>query len=317
MKKFHRHFLNRWVLHGIMIAFATLLYMHDARTNVGCASGKDTPCDPEYMDALEARAWMEAQREISQNQNLIFKPDSVLEYTCFDRFLNTVARNDGYAQDDRIFSETTRWGPISGFNATSTDTALTTMVLTAVVSYLAANTTNAYLDERTGISYTPQTTVAGGGYSCDQMGRVWNEARCMEFMDEAGTDGFFDFPHYAGTDPRQVRPTSFVCNPPGGTSMDGLTRTSAYTGALQAAFNADQALFTMAADNAPVLDGGPYQEDDVVTYLQAILPGTCADSLIILTGVTVDRPDIGSPFPERVCTMPGCSAPPSATGACQ
>src|SRR5437016_4882806 len=43
-----------------------------------------TPCDPEYMDALEARAYLEAQREVAQNQNYILKPDSVLEYTCFD-----------------------------------------------------------------------------------------------------------------------------------------------------------------------------------------------------------------------------------------
>ena len=50
-----------------------------------CAVGVPAPtsCDPEYMDALEARAYMEAQREIAQNKNLIFKPDSLLDYPCF------------------------------------------------------------------------------------------------------------------------------------------------------------------------------------------------------------------------------------------
>ena len=52
-----------------------------------------SPCDPQYMDALEARAWLEAEREISQNKNLIYKPDSVLEYTCFAGFLNEAASN--------------------------------------------------------------------------------------------------------------------------------------------------------------------------------------------------------------------------------
>ena len=42
---------------------------------------QNSPCDPDYYESLEARAWLEAQREITQNQNLIYKPDSALEYT--------------------------------------------------------------------------------------------------------------------------------------------------------------------------------------------------------------------------------------------
>jgi hypothetical protein len=68
---------------------------------------QDTPCDPEYFKSLKSRAWLEAQREITQNQNLIFKPDSVFEYTCFDLHLNELA---DHAKD--MFSETERWGTI-------------------------------------------------------------------------------------------------------------------------------------------------------------------------------------------------------------
>jgi hypothetical protein len=49
-------------------------------------------CDPAYYDTLQSRAWLEAQREITQNQNLIFKPDSVLQYTCFDKHLGAVKK---------------------------------------------------------------------------------------------------------------------------------------------------------------------------------------------------------------------------------
>ena len=48
-------------------------------------------CDPEFWDVLTNRAWEEGQREISQNQNLIARPDSVLSMTCFDSSLNHLA----------------------------------------------------------------------------------------------------------------------------------------------------------------------------------------------------------------------------------
>ncbi|MBI1301873.1 MAG: hypothetical protein GC137_09490 [Alphaproteobacteria bacterium] len=45
-------------------------------------------CDPEFMHALNSKAWMEGQREISQNQNLIARPDSVLTLSCFNKHLD-------------------------------------------------------------------------------------------------------------------------------------------------------------------------------------------------------------------------------------
>ena len=48
-------------------------------------------CDPEIWDVMKDRAWMEGQREITQNKNLIPRPDSVLSMTCFDSFLNHLA----------------------------------------------------------------------------------------------------------------------------------------------------------------------------------------------------------------------------------
>ena len=82
------------------ICAVALLFSHSALAQFAA-----TPCDPDYYESLEARAWLEAQREITQNQNLIFKPDSVLEYTCFDNHLRELADHA-----DEMFSETTRWG---------------------------------------------------------------------------------------------------------------------------------------------------------------------------------------------------------------
>ena len=54
-------------------------------------------CDPEFFDVMSNRAWLEAQREITQNANLITKPDSVLSLSCFNQFLNTAS---SYADDN-------------------------------------------------------------------------------------------------------------------------------------------------------------------------------------------------------------------------
>ncbi len=54
-------------------------------------------CDPEFWEVLKDRAWQEGQREITQNNNLIARPDSVLQMTCFDFFadhLTTYADNN-------------------------------------------------------------------------------------------------------------------------------------------------------------------------------------------------------------------------------
>lgn len=56
--------------------------------NFGTSVDERNTCDPEFWDVLKDRAWMEAQREVTQNQNLIARPDSVLEMTCFDSFLD-------------------------------------------------------------------------------------------------------------------------------------------------------------------------------------------------------------------------------------
>ncbi len=44
-------------------------------------------CDPEFMKVMNSRSWMSAQREITQNGNIVPRPDSVLTYSCFDQFM--------------------------------------------------------------------------------------------------------------------------------------------------------------------------------------------------------------------------------------
>lgn len=48
-------------------------------------------CDPAFREVLNNRAWMEAQREVTQTQNIIARPDSVLSMSCFNQYLDQQA----------------------------------------------------------------------------------------------------------------------------------------------------------------------------------------------------------------------------------
>ena len=290
------------------------------------AIAQDSPCDPQYMDALEARAYMEAQREIAQNKNLIYKPDSVLEYTCFDFFLNEAASNFA---TNRQFSETDRWGGYpTGFDVDTTDIALTQVVLLPLTDYLNNNFNSTgvdvgeYLNNRAIIpppgQYADlQTSVDGTiAYTCAEMQRVWRSARCENFIppSEQDYDGFFDFEYHTTTDPRDEF---------NGWDMECTTPDPRLVAARTTAFNADAnaplPLYDVGAGNeipAPAGDGAPYLEDDIVTHLGMILPDPACPANLVPTGVQVVRPDLngGAAYPENVCMNPGCSYTPG--GGC-
>ncbi len=54
----------------------------------GLLGDQRNTCDPAFREVLSNRAWMEAQREVTQTQNLIARPDSVLAMSCFKQFLD-------------------------------------------------------------------------------------------------------------------------------------------------------------------------------------------------------------------------------------
>lgn len=267
-------------------------------TNPGTA-GEQTSCDPEYMDALEARAWLEAQREITQNQNLIFKPDSVLEYTCFDNFLRTIAGAE-------MFSES---GCCGGPPRPNTmDAALTQVVGTALSAYLTENFPHSFLGGRAGVDYQANPAIGGGAYTCGSMRIAWEAAKNMQFFDQVTIDAFFDFPWYANNDPRQF-PPEFAPGTP-----------HPETGAsIGVAFNGQQDLYTLTGENPWPFDQNPYEEDPVVTHLDLILPvgvgpaEGCAPPRP--TGVCVMRQNM-APYMDAVCPNPGChyEAPGSGGG---
>jgi hypothetical protein len=287
------------------IAFAVFFFClseHQAKAQV------ETPCDPQFMQAMEARAWLEAQREITQNQNLISKPDSVLEYTCFNQFLNTAAKNFSLAGLSRQFSETGAW-ETEGFTTTTTDDALTQVVGLALISYLQRNFPDPqpFLGGR--LTINPDrgwngTVDGGSAYNCNVMARVWEAAKCQNFDTRTGTpgnDGFRDFLWYSANDPRNLPSALTQCQAPA----------DVYAIALADAFNGNQAMFVLPAASDTNPDGAPYLKDDVKTYFNLILPDACAAA--IPTGVKIRRGSGNTTNPgtatsdDMICPNPGCS----------
>ncbi len=243
------------------------------------------PCDPAYYNSLEDRAWLEAQREITQNQNLIFKSDSVLEYTCFDQFAGILANwGGGPEASDKLFTANDRWGsPARDLAASLSDT-----VGVALGRYDTSNFNHDLLGGRmkgSSYNFNPNLTPRAN-YECNVMERVWTYAKCMDFIVDPAEDGFYTFQKYAADPDKRHLPIR----------CDKI------------------ADFATPYAEALIDTETPWFEDNLVTYFDLMYPpgGGCGGGLIS-TGLTVYRTS-GNPlsFPEKVCIVPGCHYDPNA-----
>jgi hypothetical protein len=239
-------------------------------------------CDPDYFESLKSRAWLEAQREIVQNQNLIVKPDSVLEYSCFNKQLNVLAY---YARPGgELFSGTNRWGAAP----TNMRLALQRLTGDALIAYDNQNFNHDYLGGRmVGTSYTMEPVVEDPNYNCGEMDKVWKYAKCMDFIDKPH-DEFFTFAEHARDDKRKLpEPCENIA--PWGENIQKAT------GA-----------------------GVPWERDHLKTYLELIYPrdanscGHPAKSKIPTGLIVFNSTAAVSEFRENICIVPGCYYKPTS-----
>lgn len=196
----------------VVLALAAVLAATPSRN--ACATTLQTACDPEFMDAVQARGYMEAQRQIEQNGNLIFKQDSVLEYTCFDQWMGHVSFDPawGFYQPftDTGFSGSEMTFYIFNQSGNALYGSLSMVVWTALNKYIVNNygdrtQPHRYLDGRGATPTWDYTApMVQGNYNCRDMENVWQTAHCMNFLDEPDHDSFFDFYWYAIQDARSV-----------------------------------------------------------------------------------------------------------------
>lgn len=288
---------------------------------------EDRACDRQFMDAVESKGWLEAQRESAQNQNLIYKPDSVLEYSCFQQFMEAIA-----VKGSPRFSESKAFGGYpQGISNISTDVALQQVVGLSLIGYLKGTFPHTYRGGRLESSTAPASTRKAGEYLCDAMSYVWQKTKCTSFgekskltdpdiEDESDIDGFYEFTRYARLDPRKLPEQFASCE--AAKENIRLTMRSAYNlmqaqqgGAGGGGASSDsENLFVLPEEN-PNNDQS-YKDDPLVSHLQFILPDSgCGTNGSpaggpIPTGVTVTRNDKDggqTTYDEKICTNPGCS----------
>jgi len=267
-------------------------------------------CDEEYMDAMEARAWLQGQRRISQNQNLVFKNDSVIEYSCFNQLLGWLAAKPGarrFSENDPPYPT---WPSVANVDTQSLDTALLNMVNAPMEMHLQ-NFGHTFLGGRT--VDAGGTGIPWGQYDCQAMQYVWERARCMDFIEDdsgkyiLGDDDFYDFAWYEKNDPRRIPAEYEVCKvrqqiQPGIVEM--------YRGEGQDKKHGDEyERFVLSTENNPYINDGTVYEEDAIpssAILDLVLPDECEKSAVIPTGVMIKIPDERE-HQEFFCTMPSCS----------
>lgn len=171
----------------------------------------DTACDGNFMNQIYARAYMEASREVIMGQQLIHKPDSVLEYTCFDSFLNQAGQNaNGFSSSsdfaarnicietaDTACINTTITTPVSG---TEVADALNIFLYGTLQDYINTNFGHTFMGEATTID-SAISAPAAAPYDCAHMATVWEIAKCVDFAED---DRFRTFEELILTDPRSI-----------------------------------------------------------------------------------------------------------------
>ncbi|MCB1784214.1 MAG: hypothetical protein KDI13_09485 [Alphaproteobacteria bacterium] len=180
-------------------------------------------CDGNVMNQMMSRAFLEANSENLLAETLIRKPDSVLEYTCFDQFLDVAGK---YMPS---FSETTYWQNHDVDLETADDSATTTInvvfpagklsdllelfLLPPLKAYIETSTANSdgyepsnfahdYLGgAATGVDHSMNldSLARTGNYSCEEMYKIWQIAKCVDFGEE---DQFWNFQDLTTIDPR-------------------------------------------------------------------------------------------------------------------
>ncbi len=193
------------------------------------------------MNQISSKAYMEASRETIMAEQIIHKPDSVLEYTCFDQYIAMAAHNAG------SFTESTKWQTLDvalwtgddnsasaeippndssggstfqinvSFPNTQIDNALRVLLLDSLRTYVDSNFSHTFMGESITLDNDLNTSSIGSnGYNCSHMSSVWNVARCIDFGED---DRFRSFEHLVSFDPRSI---PRECSP-GNTSSDTVT----------------------------------------------------------------------------------------------
>lgn len=230
---------------------------------------EETACDANFMNQIYSKAFMEASREVIMAEQLIHKPDSVLEYTCFDKRIMAAANHAGkpFSEDATAFQTrqvclstddlafTAGTPPTCAVDTTLSATVGTVDLSNVLQNFLMADLQN-YIDNNFGHTFMGEaisidndmtyTIPADTGYlyECTHMGTIWNIAKCVDFGED---DRFRSFNHLVNFDPRSIPE---ACSP-GRESSDAITTAGGKLDVTVPGVVSDGQLYNPGADVAP------------------------------------------------------------------
>ena len=174
---------------------------------LGGSAEELTGCATDTWIAMVNQSVMEARRENIMHQRYIAKPDSILEYTCFNE---QVALAGDFAGP--IFSETDEFvypgtyvltsglaSVLSFLGFDSLDAALVEAVEEPVAEYLVGSFDHGLLGET-------EPVAARAGTACNIMANVWQASKCKNF----NLEEFYTFDDLINFDPREF-PVGWEC----------------------------------------------------------------------------------------------------------
>lgn len=321
---------------GLVLAgVATLSYGGKAAAQIAPQT-----CDVGVWRTMEDRARLETQREVMQNQNLIFKADSVLSYTCFDMMAAHAVQTVG-----PLFTHTSYWGqqiiPWAGRNGVpGLGGAVQNAVISSMQQYITGNFNHSPLGGRgaqLGLSTPTVRSVPAQGtsYACSQMSTVWNAAKCMNFMHTAQfaeNDGYYPFvslqagpgggtPIEGYDDKSDVRQFPTACGSI--STPSGTQSVSPVPGGWDGLYNAsrnspDGSTFDLRYQYGTPT-GTSFRDVRRMIGAGTVSAGPGAGTSIcappVLTGVTIIlSPGSTDSYQDGVCVTPGCTYTRSGTG---
>lgn len=200
-----------------------------------------TSCDGNFMNQIYSRAFMEASREVILSAQMIHKPDSVLEYSCFHQQVNMTAVYGGLAFSESTHFEDKHFQLLTGgwntrdngvepdesvvepinnttanlgiaaqerysvFSEARLDLILSTYLKESVKSYIDSNFSHTFLGDALNMDgdiIIPTEPLANDTtFDCSHMKLVWDVAKCVDFGED---DKFRDFQHFINYDPRTI-----------------------------------------------------------------------------------------------------------------
>lgn len=307
----------------VLIANVCSTYAADTPITVEDTLGGALPytvretCSPDYMEALKGQAWAAGQREITQNNNIIARPDSVLALSCFDAWLNHLwyfgeSNFPGNPVESGGYWVGGDWAAFVLISEGNTLADLMTRLLLGTLSTYMNNFPGLMIGNRAKFqTAVPAYSAIPSGLAssvspsffngCKRMNNVWTRSKCYDFVTESPVykashsgldhDGFYTFEQYE-TNGWDFRTEANFC--PSMTAIGGYDWPSA----------------NILAGPDP----GTVRAMDSYIHFLDMVDGTVCFSPIKL-GVIVVKGD--NTYIDAVCPNPGChfTAPTSLAGS--